>query len=79
MRKLDDLLEAAKQLPASERRRLIEQLEEGLPGADAEEPDAACVAAMERWVGLAGSGHSDHTDVSSEKYGHLAAIYSDER
>jgi len=37
-------------------------------------PETAQAAAFERWVSLAGTGHSDFTDVSGDKYKHLAAV-----
>lgn len=79
VRKLDDLLRDAKRLSASERRQLVDALEEELPVEDASQPDAPRLAAMEEWLALAGTAHSEHTDVSSDKYRHLAAIYPDER
>jgi hypothetical protein len=33
---------------------------------------------MEHMLSLAGTAHSDFTDVSSDKYKHLAEIYADE-
>ncbi len=77
MRTVEEILEQAKRLPPRERRRLIDELEESLPADEATEPEPAWLAAMERWLALAGTGHSDYTDVSSDKYKHLADIYAD--
>jgi hypothetical protein len=77
MRKLDDILKRASQLSAEERRKLVDSLEEGLAGEEAARPNVVDVSAFERWLSLAGTGHSDSTDVSSDKYKHLAAVYAD--
>ena len=75
MRSVHDLAEQAKQLSARERRQLIEELKESL---EQEVPDlAAGGAPYELTVKLAGTGRSDHTDVSTDKYKHLAEIYAD--
>jgi hypothetical protein len=42
-------------------------------------PDAARMAALARWVGRAGTGHSDFTDVADDKYKHLAEVYSSKK
>lgn len=34
---------------------------------------------MSSWLSFAGRFHSDFTDVSTEKYKHLADVYADER
>jgi hypothetical protein len=76
MRSVRDLADQAKQLSVEERRQLIEELVRDL--APAEPPSAeARQAGLERWLALAGTGHSDYTDVSTDKYKHLAEIYAD--
>jgi hypothetical protein len=40
---------------------------------------AADESVLERWLARAGTGHSDFTDVSGDKYKHLAAGYADEK
>jgi hypothetical protein len=77
MRTVDEILEQAKRLAPRERRRLIDELEESLPIEEAEEGEPAWLAAMGRWLALGGTGHSDYTGVSSDKYKHLAEIYAD--
>ena len=79
MRKVDELLEQARRLSASERRRLVEALEDESSLGDGGSTDPSWLAAMEQWLALAGTAHSEHTDVSSDKYRHLGAIYPDER
>ncbi|MBI2893249.1 MAG: hypothetical protein HYY06_06820 [Deltaproteobacteria bacterium] len=74
MRTVDEILEQAKRLSPREQRRLIDELEESLPVEETEEAEPAWLAAMERWLALAGTGHSDYTDVSSDKYKHLAEL-----
>lgn len=79
MRTVDEILDQAKRLSARERRRVIDELEESLPAEEAGETEAVWLAAMDGWLALAGTGHSDHTDVSSDKYRHLGDIYADKR
>jgi hypothetical protein len=58
------------------RRRLIEALQ----GYGHENPITEQRRdAMPSWLALAGRFHSDFTDVSTEKYKHLADVYADER
>jgi hypothetical protein len=76
MRSVRDLAEQAKQLSAQERRQLIEELKDSLE-EPASEP-AARGATYALTVALAGTGRSDFTDVSTDKYKHLAEIYADD-
>jgi len=73
MRKVDDILKRASRLSPEERQKLVDSLEEGLADEQAGSPDGPHRSALERWLSLAGTGHSDFTDVSSDKYKHLAA------
>jgi hypothetical protein len=77
MRTVDEILEQAKRLSPRERRRLIDELEEGLPAEETEEAEPAWLAAMDAFFAMGGTAHSDYTDVSSDKYRHLAEIYAD--
>jgi hypothetical protein len=79
MRSVDDILKQANGLSPKERRKLIDSLEEGLSDEQATDPEAARLAGLARWLSRAGTGHSDFTDVSSDKYKHLAAVYADEK
>jgi hypothetical protein len=77
MRRLEHLLEEAKRLPYEDRRRLIEQLE--ALGTEEEETEGEeKVGRYSHTLGLAGTMHSDATDVSSDKYRHLADVYADD-
>jgi hypothetical protein len=76
MNKLDEVLAAARRLPEADKRRLVAELEadenESRPGLQQRE-------AMKRWLERAGTGHSDFTDVSSNKSWHLADISTTKR
>lgn len=74
MRTVDEILEHAKRLSLEDRRKLVENLEEDLIEATAEE--ARRLAALDRWLARAGSGHSAFTDVARDKYKHLAEVYA---
>jgi len=78
MRTIDKILRQARELSPEERRELVDTLEEGMADEPASGSEAARQAALGRWLALAGTGHSDFTDVSSDKYKHLAAVYSTE-
>lgn len=73
---VDEILEAARRLPESERRRLIQALQDKAREVPLEQQRRE---AMSKWLALAGAFHSDFTDVSTEKYKHLADVYFDER
>lgn len=77
MQTLNEVLEAARRLSEDDRERLIEELEATLESHRI--PEQQRQAAMEHMLSLAGTGHSDFTDVSSDKYKHLAEIYADKR
>ena len=79
MRKVDEILKQASALSPAERRNLIDTLEEGLTDEQVSSAVGAHHAGLERWLARAGTGHSDFTDVSSEKYKHIAAVYADEK
>ncbi len=79
MRTLHHLLEEAKRLPFEDRKRLIEQLE-ALDGPDEQDTTEAEQQAepYRHTLALAGTMHAEATDVSSDKYQHLADIYADD-
>ena len=64
-------------MPEDERKRCIEELEATLrpPGISEQQRRAA----MAHLLSLAGTALADVSDVSSDKYEHLAEIYADER
>jgi hypothetical protein len=74
--KIEHILELARKLPADARRRLIEQLDE-LNRAEAGPPSA------EREYGallaLSGTLHSECTDLSTNKYGHVAEALTEHK
>ncbi len=69
MRRLDEILEQAKRLSAEERRELLTNLEGLTDGPAVDRPAGGPYA---RTLAAAGSVHSDFTDVSSDKYKHVA-------
>lgn len=76
MQTTDEILDAARRLSEDERRQLVEALQ----GQRREAPiESQRREAMSTWVGCAGVFHSDFTDVSTQKYRHLADVYADER
>ena len=75
MRTLADILKQARGLSTDERRRLVEEIEGDLGQESGDE--TSWLAAMDAFLALGGTGHSDYTDVSSDKYKHLAEIYAD--
>ena len=79
MRSVDEILKQARSLSPDERRKLVDSLEEGLADEQETDAEAARLAALDRWIAHAGIGHSDFTDVSSDKYKHLAEVYADEK
>jgi hypothetical protein len=75
METIEHLLRAARKLSVAERRRLVNALQE-----DAHQnPEVPNPEAISGWIALAGRFHSNATDVSTDKYRHLADVYSDER
>ncbi len=71
MQTLEEVLEAARGLPESDRRRLVAELEGS--GNDMHS-EARRKDALKRWLESAGTGHSNFTDVSTDKNQHLADI-----
>lgn len=76
MQTIEEILDAARRLSDGERRQLVEALRgDGREASiDKQRRDA-----MATWLGLAGRFHSALTTVSTEKYTHLADVYTDER
>ena len=76
MTKLEALIEEARQLPVSERRRLVAEVERSL------ESDGAALVGPGSYAPLlsaTGKFPSDFTDVSTDKYRHLADALSPKR
>ena len=76
MRTVEEIVEQVKHLSPQDRRRLIEQIQDLGPEEETA-AEAPRLAALDAFLALAGAADSDHTDVSSDKYKHLAAIYGD--
>ena len=80
MHTVHEIVEEAKLLPVPDRRRLLHAIEDSL--AKDEEREAVSVPPGGRYarlLALAGTMHSDHTDVSGDKHKHLAEIYATTR
>lgn len=73
MQGLQEILRAARRLPEAERRLLIAELESTRADDVARQKG---MTAMKRWLDLAGTVRSDHTDVAARKNEHLADIHS---
>ena len=68
-----EILDQVRRLPEEERRRLVADLQADPGSAPSEDRRQA---AMQRWLGRAGTGHANVDDVSSHKNRHLAEIYA---
>ncbi len=79
MRTIDEIFEQVRQLPATERRQLLDRLEDTLAEEELLPEKAPAVGSYAPLLALAGTVHSDFTDVSTDKYAHLAAAFGDER
>ena len=75
MRTLEEILDAARQLPQQERQQLARTLQHELSEPDETERQAA----LKTWLELAGSVHADVDDVAADNGKHLAEVYADER
>lgn len=72
MRTADEILEQAKHLSPEDRRRIAEELLDELDRtpADGKQPDRGPYA---RWLDAAAGVRSEFTDLSTDKYQHVAA------
>ena len=84
MQTVNEIVEEAKRLPASERRRLIHEIESSLELEKDQEvapkqPPLGAPSGLRyaQTLALTGSLHSDYRDVSGDKHKHLAEIYAD--
>lgn len=77
------IIEEIQELSARDRRIVIKHLEQprAKPSSGTRKRSVARRTRQERpyvaLIKLAGIAHSDHTDVSTDKYRHLASSYSD--
>ena len=73
MRTVDEILQQAKRLPPDERRRVAEELLEGLDQSPLGETAKTEPGPYASWLAAAGSVRSDSDDLSTDKYAHVAA------
>jgi hypothetical protein len=74
MTKVEKLIKEANELPEADRIRLLEAVEGSLVSTDAEQ--ASRPVSYTSLISIAGSVPSDFSDVSTEKYRHLADAYA---
>ena len=77
MHTVNEIVEEAKRLTASARRRLVAEMQKGLVSEEVNGAQAQRLAALDAWIAKAGTGQSSFTDVASDKYKHLAEVYAD--
>jgi len=85
MDKVERIIEQARRLPPRDRQKLIAALTKwrsnGKGASKATKRRAAStldrLAALDGFLSLAGTAHSDYTDVSSDKYKQLTEIYAE--
>ena len=75
---IDELVKEAAKLSTQDRKRLLEELERSLNEETSVPGAPASAGPYARTLALAGTFHSDHTDVSTNKYEHLGEIYADD-
>ena len=75
MDSVEALIERARQLPRADRQRVIKAVEDSL-GEETTITSGTAEGPYERSLALAGTMHTDFTDVSTDKYKHLAAVYA---
>ena len=77
MHTINEIVEEAKRLTASDRRRLVAEIQKGLASEEVNEAQAQRLAALNAWIAKAGTGQSTFTDVARDKYKHLSEVYAD--
>ena len=77
MHTVNEIVEEAKRLTASDRRRLVAEIQKGLVSEEVNGAQAQRLAALDAWIAKAGTGQSTFTDVARDKYKHLADVYAD--
>jgi hypothetical protein len=76
MRTVEEIVEEVKLFSPQERLRLMEKID-SLGQNEGGVADETQLAALDTFLALAGTAETTDTDVSGDKYKHLAAIYSD--
>jgi hypothetical protein len=76
MHTVNEIVEEAKRLTASDRRRLVAEMQKGLVSEEVNGAQAQRLAALDAWIAKAGTGQSSFTDVARDKYKHLADLYA---
>jgi hypothetical protein len=77
MHTVNEIVDEAKRLTASDRRRLVAEIQKGLVSEEVNGAQAQRLAALDAWIAKAGTGQSSFTDVARDKYKHLADVYAD--
>lgn len=77
MHTLEDIIDQARQLPRPDQRRLLKELEELLDQENIVEESLVSNKSYSKSLELAGTLHTGFTDVSANKYHHLAEAYAD--
>jgi hypothetical protein len=77
MHTIEDIIDRARQLPRQDQRRLLEELEDLLDQESTAEEFLIPEKSYSRSLGLAGTLRTEFTDVSADKYKHLAEAYAD--
>jgi hypothetical protein len=77
MHTVNEIVEEAKRLTVSDRRRLVAEIQKGLVSEEVNGAQAQRLAALDAWIAKAGTGQSSFTDVARDKYKHLADVYAD--
>lgn len=76
MSSIERIIREARNLSAEERQRLLEELARSLvDGPAGETPSNG--QGLDLFLKLAGTAHSEQSDVSGDKYKHLGDVYSD--
>ncbi len=76
MQIIKEIIQQARRLSLEDRRRVVEELEE-LLAEESETRRSSLEGPYARSLALAGTVHTEFTDVSADKYKHLAEAYTD--
>ena len=73
MHTVEEILAEARRLPADQRRRVAEELLDQIDQPPPDESAKSDGGPYARWLQAAGSVRADSTDLSTDKYEHVAA------